>query len=150
MSSDPSTVAERLERIAAEFAELAPRERLEVLLEYCDKLAPLPPEYQAQRDAGSHRVHECQTPVFLWVDLTGMRVRISADVAPEAPTVKGFVGLLVEAFQDAPAAEVLAVEPNIVQRLGLSEALGMLRMRGLSAILHYIRAQVRRAIEPQA
>jgi len=49
-------------------------------------------------------------------------------------------------FRSLPA-EVLSVEPTIIQRLGLSEALGMLRMRGLSAILQYIRTQVRRAAE---
>lgn len=147
MDSNSDSVARRLDNLAAEFAELEPRERLEVLLEYCDKLAPLPAKYQAERDAGEHRVHECQTPVFLWVELVGQRVQIWADVAPEAPTVKGFVGLLIDAFQDMPASEVLSADAGIVQRLGLSEALGMLRMRGLSAILAYIRTQVRRAVE---
>ena len=142
-----SSVAERLEQISAEFMELAPRERLELLLEYAENLPPLPLEYQAERDAGMNRVHECQTPVFLWVDVVEKRVRIVADVAPEAPTVKGFVGVLVETFNCAPVDEVLAVDPNLVQKFGLLEALGMMRLRGLSAIAAVIRHRVQKAVE---
>ena len=137
----------RLDEIAAEFADLEPRERLELLLDFAENLPPLPPQYAAERDAGNHRVHECQTPVYLWVELCDGRVRIVADVAPEAPTVKGFVAIVAEAFSGATPEEVLAVKSNVVQQLGLVEALGMVRMRGLNAILHYIRERVRKAAE---
>jgi cysteine desulfuration protein SufE len=136
------TVAERVDEIAREFAELEPRERLELLLEFAEKLPPLPAEYQAQRDAGLNRVHECQTPVFLWTEIEDGQVRVYADAAPEAPTVKGFVSLLVEMFSGAKPEEVLQIEPNLVERFGLVEALGMLRMRGLHAIFHHIRRKI--------
>lgn len=143
MSGTPS---ERLEAIAAEFAELEPRERLELLLEFAEKLAPLPARYQAERDAGFNRVPECQTPVFLWVDVENARVRIFADVAPEAPTVKGFVSLLVDIFSGATSEESLAVEPHLVRRFGLVEALGMVRMRGMQAIADHIRRKIAQAM----
>jgi cysteine desulfuration protein SufE len=132
-------VQQRLDKIAEEFSDLEPRERLELLLEFAENLPPLPPDLQAQRDAGQHRVHECQTPVFLWVVPEGDRIRVHGDVAPEALTVKGFVGIMAEACSGAPAADVLSADPNLVQRLGLAEALGMVRLRGLSAIVHRIR-----------
>lgn len=137
-----SGTAHRLEEIVAEFQDLEPRERLELLLEFAEGLPPLPSEFQAERDAGQHRVHECQTPVYLWVFPRHGRVRIVGDVAPESPTVKGFMGILVQAFDGATAAEILAVPPNLLQRLGLIEALGMVRMRGLSAIVARIRREV--------
>ncbi|MDX1962299.1 MAG: SufE family protein [Pirellulales bacterium] len=152
-----------LEYIINEFADLEPRERLELLLEYSEGLPPLPSEYEAQRLAGEHRVHECQTPVFLWVNVhqetTGVetpdsaskdsppaqaQVEIHAWVAPEAPTVKGFVAILREAFHGQAVETVLAAPLDLLQRLGLAQALGMMRTRGLSAILHYIRRQVER------
>jgi cysteine desulfuration protein SufE len=136
------SVEERLERLASEFADLETRERLELLLEFAEKLPPLPEHLQAERDAGMNRVPECQTPVFLWVQLTDGRVQILADVAPEAPTVKGFVSLLAEIFCGASPEEVLQTDPNLVQRFSLSEALGMVRMRGLAAIAHHIRRRV--------
>jgi cysteine desulfuration protein SufE len=67
-------------------------------------------------------------------------------VAPEAPTVKGFVGILSELFRDAPADEVLAAPGDLVQRFGLVESLGMVRMRGLQAIAHHIRRKVAEAL----
>jgi cysteine desulfuration protein SufE len=137
-----TTVADKLAEIAAEFAELEPRERLELLLEFAEKLAPLPREYQAQRDAGLNRVSECQTPVFLWAMIDSGRVRIFADVAPEAPTVKGFVSVLVDLFSGATPEEVIATQPDLVHRFGLAEALGMVRMRGMQAIAHSIRQRV--------
>jgi cysteine desulfuration protein SufE len=145
------TVAAKLDVAAQEFAELEPRERLELLLEYAESLPKLPARYQAAREAGEHRVHECQTPVFLWVDVEGGKVHISADVAPEAPTVKGFVALLVDAFSGAPPEQIQAVQPTLIARLGLQETLGMMRMRGLHAILHTILRQVAKAtasVEP--
>lgn len=133
---------ERLDQIAAEFADLEPRERLELLLDFAERLPELPAALRAERDAGEHRVHECMTPVYLWVTCEDGHVRVHGDVAPEAPTVKGFVGILVEAFSGATPAEVLAVSPDVIRRLGLIEALGMVRMRGMSAILNRIRAEV--------
>lgn len=144
MDTSEEKLPPRLAEIVGEFADSEPRERLELLLEFSDNLPPLPRKYQAQRDAGEHRVHECQTPVFLWVELPEGHVQIAADVAPEAPTVKGFVSLLVEAFRGATPEEVLATPQNLIQRLGLADILGMVRSRGLHAILHRIRAEVRR------
>ena len=136
--------AERLERIAAEFTDLEPRERLELLLEFAEGLPPLPDRYQAERDAGEHRVPECQTPVYLWVETADGRVQVHAEVAPEAPTVQGFVGILVDVFTGCTPADVMAAPGDVIKRLGLAEALGMVRMRGLSAILHRIREEVRK------
>ena len=141
-----STVTERIEEIVGEFAELEPRERLELLLEFAEKLPELPPRYRAERDAGLNRVHECQTPVFLWVENEGGRVNVIADVAPEAPTVKGFVSILADIYRGAEAADVVAAPSDIVQRFGLTEALGMVRMRGLQAISQHIRQRVAKSL----
>ena len=141
--NDSSTPAQRLEAIATEFAELEPRERLELLLEYADNLPPLPAGLQAEADRAAHRIAECQTPVFIWANVVDGRVRLAAEVAPEAPTVKGFVSILIDLFADAPVEQALALDGNVVQRLGLLEALGMMRMRGLQAMQFYIRNRIR-------
>jgi cysteine desulfuration protein SufE len=137
-----SQAATKLDEVVEEFAGLEPRERLELLLDFADNLPPLPPEYQARRDAGENRVHECQTAVYLWVELRDGRVELYADVAPEAPTVKGYVAILVDAFTGATPDEVLAVKPDLLHRLGLVDALGMVRMRGLGALLNRVREGV--------
>lgn len=132
----------RLAEIIEEFSELDVRERLETLLDFAEGLPPLPERYRAERDAGEHRVHECQTPVYLWVEVADGLVQVYGDSAPESPTVKGFLAILVDAFSGATVEEVLAVGPDLLAKLGLVEALGMVRMRGLQAILHHIRRQV--------
>jgi cysteine desulfuration protein SufE len=143
--SEESNGGGKLAEIIAEFADLDNRERLEMLLDYADHLPPLPPRYQELRDRGENRVHECMTPVWLWVELEHGRVQIHAEVAPEAPTVKGFVAILVEAFAGASPQEVLAIPSNLLARLGLQQALGMNRMRGLTAIVQRIRKGVESA-----
>ncbi len=59
--------------------------------------------------------------------------------------MKGFVSILADVFEGATPKEVLAAPDDLLKRTGLLETLGMVRMRGLSAIQHYIRQQVRKA-----
>ncbi len=139
------SLAERIDELVGDFRDLEVRERLELLLEFANRLPPLPAKYQAAKAAGEHRVPECMTPVFLWVETPDGRVQIHADVAPEAPTVKGFVSLLAETFHNATPQEVAAVQPDLLARLGLIEALGMQRMRGLYAVFNRIRNEVQKA-----
>ena len=77
--------------------------------------------------------------MLIWVELVDGRVKLYADVAPEAPTVKGFVSILEEAFTGATVDELLSAPTALLQRLGLVQALGMMRMHGLQALLHHIR-----------
>jgi cysteine desulfuration protein SufE len=137
---------EKLDEIVAEFSDLDPRERLELLLEFAENLPPLPAKYQAERDAGQHRVVECQTPVFIWAEVDDGKLQLFADVAPEAPTVKGFVGILVDALSGTDPQSALSTPIDLLKRLGLADALGMVRSRGLSAVQHYIRRLVERAV----
>ena len=43
--------------------------------------------------------------------------------------------------------DVLTTKPNLLSRLGLAEALGIVRMRGLNGILQRIRQEVGKASE---
>jgi cysteine desulfuration protein SufE len=131
-----------LQEIRSEFQAMDVRDRLEMLLEFSESLPELPERYIVQRDAGENRIHECQSPVFLWVELVDGNVEIYADVPRSAPTVRGFVGLLVAALSGATTEEVLAIDPSLLRQLGLVEALGMVRMRGLHAILHRLKTSV--------
>ena len=116
--------------------------RLETLLDYSRKLPPLPDRLAAEKDRGDHRVHECQTPVFLWVETEEGKVHIHADVPRESPTVRGFISLLARSLDGVPAEEVARVPDDLLDQLGLSEALGMTRTQGLTAILQRIKRSV--------
>jgi len=88
-------VRSRIAEVVEEFADLDGREKLELLVEYAAGLPRLPAEYEAKKAVAEGRIHECQTPVFMWMttDPDGGAALV-ADVAPEAPTVKGFVAML--------------------------------------------------------
>src|SRR5271156_1261267 len=120
------------------------QERIDILLDFAKSLPPLPERLIAHKDA-SHRVEECQSPVYLFVELDDGRVSLNADAPIEAPTVRGFVSLLLEGLNGTTVEEVLQVPGNLVERCGLGEILGMLRVRGLTGVLRRLKAEVTRA-----
>ncbi len=116
--------------------------RLETLLDYSKKLPSLPERYEAAKALGQNRVHECLTPVFLWVEVENGQVHIHADVPRESPTVRGFVSLLARALEGVAPADVALVPDDLLDQLRLTETIGMNRTQGLSAIL----ARIKRAV----
>ncbi|HTG49046.1 MAG TPA: SufE family protein [Gemmatimonadales bacterium] len=116
--------------------------RLETLLDYSSKLPPLPERLETEKERGEHRVHECQTPVFLWVELVDGKVHIHADVPRESPTVRGFISLLARTLEGAAPEDVARIPDDLLDQLGLSETLGMTRTQGLTAILQRIKRSV--------
>ena len=116
--------------------------RLETLLDYSAKLPPLPERYEAEKQQGHNRVHECQTPVYLWVEVDQGRVHIHADVPRESPTVRGFISLLARSLDNQTPEAVAQLPDDLLDQLGLSETLGMTRTQGLTAILNRIKRSV--------
>ena len=116
--------------------------RLETLLDYSKKLPPLPQRFEAEKQLGHNRVDECQTTVYLWVEVDERGVHIHADVPREAPTVRGFISLLARTLDGQTPEAVAKLPLDLLDRLGLSETLGMTRTQGLTAILHRIKKSV--------
>jgi cysteine desulfuration protein SufE len=141
----PDVSMHRLEEIAEPFQMADSDFRLELLLEYSEKLPDLPEEYEPLREAGMNMVHECQSPVFLMTEVDADdTVHVIAGVPKEAPTARAFVSILHEAFDGRPAAEVLDAPSDPLRLLGLSGLLGMQRTQGLSAIYRRLRNQVKK------
>jgi cysteine desulfuration protein SufE len=133
-----------LDTIVTDLSGCDRQERIDLLLDFAKSLPPLPDRLVAHKDA-SHRVEECQSPVYLFVEIDGNRVSLHADAPIEAPTVRGFVSLLLEGLNGATVEDVLEVPGNLVERCGLAEILGMLRVRGLTGVLRRLKAEVIRA-----
>jgi cysteine desulfuration protein SufE len=131
-----------LETLIPRFQAADRNTRLETLLDYSKKLPALPERLEAEKQLGHNRVHECQTPVFLWVELDGGRVHIHADVPRESPTVRGFISLLARSLEGETPAAVARIPNDLLDQLGLSETLGMTRTQGLTAILYRIKSSV--------
>jgi cysteine desulfuration protein SufE len=131
-----------LESLIPRFQAVDRNTRLETLLDYSKKLPALPERYEAEKQLGHNRVHECQTPVFLWVEVDGGRVHIHADVPRESPTVRGFISLLARSLEGETPDAVARIPNDLLDQLGLSETLGMTRTQGLTAILQRIKRSV--------
>ena len=134
-----------LDSITARFAAADRDTRLQTLLEYSKRLPDLPQRLAAERDRGVGRVHECQTPVFLYVELPDGRLALHADVPRESPTVRGFLSMLIKVLTGAEPAEVERIPDDLLERMKLSGDLGLTRTQGLSAILARVKREVRMA-----
>lgn len=130
----------KLERIVQLFAGAPKDLRVEALLEYSRKVPALPEGL----DRGDlEQVVECQTPFFLSAEVAPDRtVTTHFDCPAEAPTTRGFAGILATGLDGVPAEEVLAVPNDFYLRMGLAEAISSLRLRGMGAILARLKRQV--------
>ncbi len=131
-----------IEEIVKEFSEAGHRETMDLLLDYSFDLPDVPQRLLERRDRDMNRVHECETPVFIWVEVNDGVVRIFADVHGEFPTVRGLVSILVSAFDGATAEEIESAPRDLLTRLGLAQKLGIRRVRGLSAVYAKIKSEV--------
>lgn len=116
------------------FDSIGPEERLELLMDYGNQLAPLSTEYVSLRDSGAYIVQECQAPVFFMVEVKADRLSIQVDAPEEAAIARGFAALLKELFDGVPLPLDQDLPENILHALHLESLLGMQRQRGLSAI----------------
>src|SRR5258708_2382107 len=98
-----------------------------MLIDYSEKLPPLSSGRAAQGEPAQCRIQECQTPVYLWVNMVDGKVHIEAAVPEKSPTVRGFVALLVEGLAGASGAEIEELPDDLLPLLGLSATLGMTR-----------------------
>ena len=140
-----------LGEIADDFASLSVRDRLTLLLEFSDGLPELPERYRDHPEL-LEQVHECQSPLFLAVEVDAAdasattpdrRVRLFFQAPAEAPTTRGFAGILHAGLDGLPVDEVLAVPDDAPFRFGLGEAVSPLRLRGMVAMLARIKRQIR-------
>lgn len=133
-----------MEELVQDFQELEQRDRLQLLLELSNDLPGLPERYGGRLDE-LERVDECQSPVFLTVEVADdeqRTVNLFIDAPAEAPTTRGFAGILHTGLNGVPAQDVLDVPEDAPYRFGLSEAVSPLRMRGMVGMLSRIKRQV--------
>jgi cysteine desulfuration protein SufE len=144
VTADAGTLNPRLQEIAEEFGAVGDRERLQLLLEFSEDLPPLPARYAEHRDL-MEPVPECQSPLFLAVEVDDDAVvHLFFDAPREAPTTRGFAGILHAGLDGLGADEVLETPGEFSSQLGLQDLVSPLRLRGMAAMLARIKRQVRK------
>ena len=134
---------DNLAQIREDFHDLELRDRLQLLLEFSNELPDLPERYVDHPDL-LERVEECQSPVFMFVEVDEENIVHLFVTAPkEAPTTRGFASILVQGLAGLTVQEVLDIPDDFPQDLGLTEAVSPLRVRGMTALLGRAKRQIR-------
>ena len=142
---ETTALPQQLAEIVDDFQALSEPDRLQLLLEFSRGLPPLPTHLLDHPEL-LEQVVECQSPLFLTLDIADdptRSVSLYFSAPPEAPTTRGFAGVLQEGLDGLPAAQILAVPDDVPERLGLTRAITPLRMRGMAAMLGRIKRQIR-------
>lgn len=122
------------------FSEVPESSKLDLLLEFADALPELPEQYKDHPEL-LERVEECQSPVYLFVEVDNL-VHIYLTAPKEAPTTRGFASILEQALNNQTADEVLNFNDSFVNELGLTKLVSPLRIRGMNGMLNRIKRQV--------
>lgn len=128
-----------LETLVAQFDGLPRQDRIDLLIEYAQALPPVPEELLANRD--EHQVHECLTPVWVWVRRGADGLELFVEVHEAAPTIKAVAAVLIEGLRGADAAAILAVPEDLPVRIIGPEMVGQRRI-GLAALIRHIKRKV--------
>lgn len=132
-----------LATVIDDFADAPNELRIELLVEYATSLPDLPAHLAADPDR-LEQVVECQTPFFLATEVDDEdRVTLWFDCPPQAPTMRGFAGILSAGLNGSRVAEVLAIPDDFHLAMGLGEAISPLRLRGMDAIVFRLKRQLR-------
>ena len=141
MSRPESTAAEAQAAIADEFAFFGDwSERYQYLIDLGRKLPEFPEEYKTEE----HRLHGCQS--LVWIVASGDASRLEFAAISDAAIVSGLVYLALRVYSGRPAAEIVATEPAFVEAIGLARHLSPTRSNGLASLLGFIRARAEAAL----
>ncbi|MGX5694672.1 SufE family protein [Agromyces soli] len=138
---DTTELPARLAETRDDFLALGVKDRLQLLLEFSNELPELPERYADHPDL-LERVEECQSPVFIFVEVDGGIVHLHATAPRESPTTRGFASILAQGLDGLTVQQVLDVPADYPQSLGLAEAVSPLRVRGMTGMLSRIKRQV--------
>lgn len=137
-----ATAAEAQTAIADEFGFFGDwTERYQYLIDLGRQLPPFPDD----RKTEEHRVHGCQSMV--WLIPSGDASRMHFDAASDSAIVSGLIALVLRVYSDRSAREILDTEPSFVQQIGLAKHLSPTRSNGLAAMLARIKAYAAEAAQ---
>ena len=138
MTQTTAEMPEKLKEIIEDFQLSEGREKLELLLQYAEKMPALP-DWLQQDSSQMEFVPECMTPVYVHAEHDAGRMTFYFDVPEESPTVRGYAALMGEGLSGATPEQVLSVPGDFYQQMGLDRVLSHQRLNGIIAILAHMK-----------
>ncbi len=136
-----ASAAEAQEAITDEFAFFDDwTERYQYLIDLGRQLPEFP---EALKDE-SHRVHGCQSQVWLVPD--GNAERMTFRATSDSAIVSGLIALVLRVYSGRSAREILDTEPTYIQSIGLAKHLSPTRSNGLAAMLQKLKGHAAQAL----
>jgi cysteine desulfuration protein SufE len=132
------TLPPRLHEIIEDFKLCEGEEKIEMLLDFSDRMPPLPERLHSLR-AEMESVHECMTPVLAHAELEDGGLRFYFDIPQEAPTVRGYAAMLAEGLNGSAPQQVMALPNTLLHDTGLQHVIGPQRLNGMAALLAYLK-----------
>lgn len=126
-----------VDELLDEFNDCSDDERLQLILEFGDKLPPLPESFKTEEN----RVRGCQSNVW-------MVARPTADEPPhmhfdgdsDGRIVRGLIAILLSLVNDKTPAEILALDlDDVFQQLHLARYVSRMRSNGLASMIRRVR-----------
>ena len=100
-----------IEKILRRFATLSPDMTRQALVQYANKLPPLP-EHLRGVDLEQYRVHECQTPVAIFPEVVDGKMYYHAEVPRESAAIRALLAMIFDAVNGQPPETVLGIPPG--------------------------------------
>ncbi len=135
MSLPVETIAEREQEIIDEFSFFDDwMGRYEHLIEQSKSLPPLDAAYKDE----SHRIHGCQSHVWVRAEKRNGRIFYSGD--SDAHITRGLIALLIRVLSGQPSHEIASAKLDFLEEIGLQEHLSPHRKNGLAGMIQRMKA----------
>ena len=133
-----------IEKILRRFASLSPDMTRQALVQYANKLPPLP-EHLRGVDLEQYRVHECQTPVAIFPEVVDGKMYYHAELPRESAALRALLAMIFDAVNGQPPETVLGIPPDFVRQVMGSIGL-QAREAGLNAMVERLKRHAREAV----
>lgn len=95
------------------------------------------PLIEDQYKTDENTIKGCQSKVWLHAEEINDRIVFTAD--SDAIITKGIIGILIRAFSNQKAADILEADTKFIDRIGLKEQLSPTRANGLVSMIKNIK-----------
>jgi cysteine desulfuration protein SufE len=136
------SLPEVLSQTQDDFLDLGDQDKIQLLIEFADELPDLPAHYKDHPEL-LEKVEECQSPVYIFVDVEDRTVQVFATAPEQAPTTRGFASILVQGLTGLSVDEALSIPDDFPSTLGLNTLISPLRVRGMTGMLARMKRQIR-------